>query len=691
MIALFTGAYLLFWCQPLTAKKLLPTFGGSPTVWTSCMLFFQLMLLLGYGYVYLINKLAIKKQVMTHLCLIAISLSHLYFHNFLNFKLDSINNSILWIVLNLTLSFGLILFVISSTAPLLQNWFGKLNYNSSKNPYYLYIASNIGSLLALIAFPVVLEPRLDVNSQYKIWLGLYAFLAILCGVIGGMCITNATHTKTSITKNATVAKPSLRNYAAWIILSFAPSIYLISITSFITNELCSHPLLWVLPLGLYLLSFIIAFAEPKNNLFNKLLTLQLFVAVIFFSPATISEFSAVLLLVFHISLFFISSLLIHGKLVQLKPPASHLPSFYLTIAFGGLLGSVGAIIASSIFNFNFEYPIAIGLAFILRGFYFKNTSIKISYLFLAMLILFGFSFIKYLDLNLNLETKILIILYGVCFFLVLHNKNNSFLVATIVFCVLLANFNFLPSNDKNLLYASRGFYGSYKVVHNPKANKNTLYSGTTIHGEQYFSGINNSTNAVYYSTVNDLIINKHKAKERLDIAAIGLGAGIISCMATEDNLKFFEIDPMVVKIANNPNYFTYLQNCAPKLGIEIGDARINLVKEQNAAYDILIIDAFNSDSIPTHLLTIEAMQLYLQKINPTGTIAIHISNRYFDFRKILQPFIPHLNINIEYIRDNTSHWALVTPGDKSKTFAQKDASLPLWTDSYSNILSIIKS
>lgn len=723
---LFTSAALMFVLQPMFGKILLPLLGGSPAVWNTCMVFYQSILFLGYLYAhYLSTRLSQHKQILVHIGIIAISFLALPVGLPEAVSPPTESNPTFWLLGILFLSIGLPFIVVSTTAPLVQKWFANVGHHTSHDPYYLYAASNAGSLIALLSYPFLIEPNIGLANQKFDWSIGFGLLSIL---IAACALTLwKSHQATSESDNAAPDEElSLATKLHWLALAFVPSSLLLGLTTFISTDIASVPLLWIIPLTLYLLTFIIVFSKWHDKVHSLMVTLQPivllpFIAYSFVNPAVLPYWVDLGL---HLTAFFLAAMVCHGELARLRPNTRHLTTYYLIMSFAGMLGGMfNTFVAPFIFNAVYEYPLMIVAALLLRPG--LKESISNHKEWLKQLILPGALIIVGLgiffgvdDLPQYLDTigVGLILLAGLTYAFRAQPVTLALLTGILIF------FTFgLHGLLSNTLYQERTFFGVLSVRESLLTDEQgqpekyrEFFHGTTKHGAQRLAAKDSRTPSTYFSNqgpIGQLFSEYDKVNDNWEIGIIGLGAGTLSCYTKPgQSWTFYELDPLVVDIASNPNYFTYISQCNPKLAMKIGDARLSLEKEPDHKFDLFVVDAFSSDSIPTHLLTQEAIKLYFDKIKPDGILALHITNRHLALKNVLavhekqlqlsglmQEFKPQQEIPLVIATD----WVVMAK--KSEVLDKLRQSqlgswqkLPInfdvkpWTDDFTNIVSIWK-
>ncbi len=720
---LFVSASLMFVMQPMFGKILLPMLGGSPAVWNTCMVFYQSILFLGYLYAHLIStRLPKKSQLIIHGALILVSAISLPLALPTGLSPPTETDPTLWILSTLLLAIGLPFLVVSTTAPLLQKWFAQTDHQTSHDPYYLYAASNAGSLLALLSYPFLIEPAIGVSEQKWLWslgYGLLALLIIGCGLMFWRSSVGALLNEEAESTVSEVEPLPVRKQLHWLALAFVPSSLLLGLTNFISTDIASVPLLWIIPLTLYLLSFILVFSTWGSAIAPWMLKLQPvillpFIAFSFINPAVIPYW---LDLILHLVSFFLVAMVCHGELAKHRPSTDHLTGFYLIMSFAGMLGGMfNTFVAPFIFNAVYEYPLMIIAGLLLRPGLpvTKQDWLMQSILPIILLIAGGAclslnnALIDYLDAI----GVVLILMAGLTYSLRQQTLSLAFVAGILIFFTLT-----LHQLLSNTLYQERSFFGVLSaratMISNEQQQPETaheLFHGTTKHGAQRLPNALQTTPLTYYSRpgpIGQLFASFDNQNANWVIGSVGLGAGALACYAKpSQNWTFYEIDPLVVKTASNPIYFTYLSKCTPKATMQIGDARLSLAKEPDQKFDLLIMDAFSSDSIPTHLLTQEALELYFAKLKENGILAFHITNRHLALKKILSGHAKQLQLTglIQEFKPDTeipfviaTDWVVLTKNAATLAPLQTNwQKLPLyfdirtWTDDFTNIVSIWK-
>jgi hypothetical protein len=669
---LFTSASLLFWIQPLIAKTLLPIWGGAPAVWNTCLLFFQSMLLIGYVYALASARwFSLRIQIAIHVFLILLIAIHVWLSPFNEPVLSSSNqgNPTLWLLETLLLSVGLPFFIIAASSPLLQSWFSRSQHYLAADPYFLFAASNAGSLIALVAFPLVLEPSLGLIEQHRLWrIGFAVLVTLTCTIalwIKPWATVSLDRTHYKQFEGSTIGSDPVNKIPVfrrlhWLALSFVPSSLMLGVTTYITTDVAAVPLLWVIPLALYLLTFVIAFTGKQfvsaASLTRVMIVCALVVTLILSSGAT--EPAWVLILA-NLGFFFVAALMCHMQLAHARPSATHLAEYYLWIVAGGALGSIfNVLIAPILFTSVLEYPLTIVMACMLLpgvaqrrdGDLTKSDTEQVSFRLhnghfdliypLSLFVLTAILAILIADLRAISSTIKLVIVPGVPLMIINHFFRERPIRFALCLCAVMFGSIYYMGDSGRMLHVGRNFFGIIRVTSNPMGSINSLYSGNTIHGRQFVDPSRRCEPLSYHHENGPLgqvmaVFNAAPANPR--VAVIGLGVGAMAAYSKPDQQwTFYEINPDVINMARNSQYFTYLQNCASgSVRVVEGDARLNLQNAPEGHFGLIVLDAFSSDAIPVHLVTQQALDLYLSKLAEGGMLAFHISSRSLNLKPIL--------------------------------------------------------
>ncbi len=718
-LTLFVSSALLFLIQPMVGKIILPAFGGSPAVWTTSMVFFQAALLGGYAYAHFSTaKLGAKKQALIHIPLMAVALITVPFATHVSGGATGAQTpmfKVLWALLSLV---GAVFFVVSAGAPLIQRWFASTDDPDAKDPYFLYSASNLGSMLALLAYPAFVEPRLRLSEQTQLWAYGYAALVGLMSLAAFFLYRRSKPQEVIHEEAVAIAPITSSQRAMWIMLGAVPSSLLLGVTAYLTSNIAPIPLLWVVPLALYLLTFIFAFAAKPiasatllSRVFPLVLT-PLALAMILESSTPIIPLAT-----FHLVTFFVAAWMCHTRLSESRPDAKHLTEFYLWISVGGVVGGLfNAAIAPLIFSTLMEYPLALVLACFLR----KPRKIEDNELhawdwYYPLIIGFLTIGLTFLVKSIKMEpgTTRTVLAIGLpavlCFLAVDRPKKFSLSVGAL----FLSAFAMHTSSDGSVIYTARSFFGVHRIVSQAHGNLYTLVHGTTVHGLQ--DRTRPTVPLTYYTRtgpIGQVFKEFHAAKAKKHVALVGLGVGTLASYGEAgQSMTFFEIDPVVKETASNPKYFTYLRDSKAAVDIVLGDARLTIADQPNNRFGLIVLDAFSSDAIPVHLLTKEAFQLYLTKLEPHGVLAVHISNRYLNLDPVLYAISKELGLSAIIDEDEgktsdealhgeyASIWVMIARDkadfeglNKNGAFSPLDPQQKTlaWTDDFSNVLGVFK-
>jgi hypothetical protein len=645
--ALLLGAALIFWAELLCSRLLLPLLGGGAAVWNTALVFFQIALLGGYLYAHASVRWGRgRSAALLHPALL---LAAALFLPITAARLPPPvggANPILWQLGALALMVGPPFVVLAGTASLLQSWFARLDGPAARDPYFLYAASNMGSLGALVSYPTLIEPNLRLVSQGTLWTVGYLVLAAL---VLACAIVAAGNAEPAESADAAPAAPALDGgwllRARWLVLAFVPSSLLLGVTGHLTMNIAAAPLFWVIPLALYLLSFVLAFQTlvPLPERWTSWLQAVLMAAL---ALTFLSGESGPSLPLFALNLaaFFATALLCHQMLARLRPPAARLTEFYLFVALGGALGGVfNALIAPVVFSRVVEYPLILVLACMLRPGPLPSRkawpaalidTVLPALLLGAVLALMDVAKLDFTDLN--GPAQVIVLLIGLLVF-ALQARPLRFALA--VGALIVAGAGTSGELGPEIAHA-RNFYGILRVDNHATPPMRVLINGTIEHGAQSLDPARRLQPLSYYhpaGPLGQLFGRIGGGPLTQDVAVVGLGAGSVACYAhAGEHWTFFEINPAVVAIARNPALFTFLRDCPAKPSVVLGDARLSLERQPNGAFGVIILDAFSSDAIPTHMMTREAMQLYLAKLKPGGVVVFHISNQFLDLAPVVE-------------------------------------------------------
>ena len=637
---IFASASLVFLVEPMVAKLVLPLLGGGSSVWNTSLAFFQVALLVGYAYANLLQRIPNPRvQVMIHglLLLAAALVLPLRVHE--AFGPPSSDHPALWLLGVLAVSLGAPFAVLSATAPLVQAWYASVAHlHRGREPYSLYAASNLGSLIALLAYPVLVEPTLTLRVQTVGWSAGYGvFILLMAGL--GLYVAR-TRDLARAEADAEPAPPvAWRDRAAWMALAAVPSSLMLGVTTQITTDIASAPFLWVLPLALYLLTFVIAFQEkPLIDRENALLFQGAAAAA---AAVTMPFKVGTLLLLLSVQLagFFFTALMCHQALVARRPAPGRLTEFYFWMSLGGVVGGgFNAFVAPVIFNNVWEFPLVLALSCLARPLGSPPWRWE-AWRWATLVAVLVAAVAAPVMMRHHLPDKVVHLVLGAAAVgaFIVRRRALAYFAAIVA---LLAS-AYLLEGAINLRLTWRSFFGvlseSQISVPGLGGPVNMLAHGSTLHGAQALDPRYRCRPLTYYAPetpIGQVFTQVQARKPAIDVGAVGLGAGTVSAYTRAgDRLTFFEIDPLVVRIATDPGHFSYTTKCAAgQINYVVGDARLTVAKQPPGAYDILLIDAFASDSVPAHLLTVEAMKIYLARLKPDGVLVLHLSNRNLELR-----------------------------------------------------------
>ena len=717
--ALFASALLLFIVQPMFAKMVLPRLGGSPAVWSVAMCFFQATLLGGYAYAHGLYRYAgLRLGIAVHLGLLGLATIALPLELAEGWQSPSGDNIHLWVLALFAASIGLPFFALSGNAPLLQAWFSRTGHRHARDPYFLYGASNLGSLLALLCYPILVEPSFTLSAQSWGWSAAFVGLIGLVG-LSGVVATLRSLSDTGegwASRSSPTAAVGWRDRMAWTGLAFVPSGLLVAVTSHITTDVAAAPFLWVVPLALFLLTFIITFQRRPILSRELMLALQpaAVAALVVSLQLPLGDYWPVLIAI-HLVGFFICAMVCHGELVRRRPKAGALTEFYLWMSFGGALGGLfTGLIAPQIFSSVIEYPLMIVLALLARpNVWPLNGRIagrEAALLAAIVLLAAGPKIFGGFEIVEIAPPLYIVIFIGLTIAMILARPRPYRLVALAV-ATLITGHVLTPELAKGDNY--RGFFGVNKVINTPNGAFRLLQHGTTLHGAIRTGEVRAAKQPeplTYYhrgGPFADAIAAKRRMGGLRSVGVVGLGTGSLACYAGRgENWRFYEIDPIVIDLARDPRLFTFLSQCAPKADIVLGDARLKLQEDPDRYFDLLVIDAFSSDAIPVHLITREALQLYLEKLKSRGLLVFHISNRNMKLSPVLAALAQDLGLvalmrhggTTASVQDSFKTPARVVALARNEKDLRALAAIPgwrrlepsnwrVWSDDYSNILA----
>jgi hypothetical protein len=710
---LFTGAALLFWVQPLFAKMVLPLLGGSPAVWNTAIVFFQAALLAGYAYAHLLARaLRPAHQMAIHLVVLVAAAAFLPVAVAQGWEPDVGGVPVLWLLALLAVSIGFPFFAVSATAPLLQRWFSRTDHPHAHDPYFLYAASNLGAVIALVGYPLVLEPWLSGRAQSLAWTGTYALLGALIA-LAGVAMLRRSGAARAEEAPAAAAMPGWRERGRWTLYSAVPSAMLLGVTAHISTDIAAAPLLWVVPLTLYLLTFVIVFARRPVIRHAFAVRLMPFAAVLLVSMFNWRE-PALLVLPLHLLAFFAIALMCHGELARMRPRAFALTEFYLFVSIGGVLGGMfTALLAPVVFDAVYEYPLAVVAACALlppARRLLARSDVLLAALILAVLFA-GHALAERLldDGGLKVSAVLAALLALVAF----ARKTRPVGFALCLGAVLAGSL--ITMVPEETLWRGRSFFGVYRVAETGDGRFRLFINGTTLHGGQQRLADGSAGPIAYYAEKSPVAEAIRQAQARAgatSIGLVGLGAGSLACYYRPgDDWRFYEIDPLVARIASDGRFFELVPKCTADRPIVLGDARLTLAREPSGRFDMLVIDAFSSDAIPMHLITREAMVMYFDKLRGDGVLVLHVSNLFLELRPVVARLAAELGLaglvglgegggeEAGAYGDLASVWiALARAPEVLERLGLSERWGPLpepdgrraWSDDYSNILEAIR-
>jgi len=669
------------------------------------MLFFQIALLAGYSYVHILCKY-IKFSLQPFLHIFVLCMAIVYLPIRVSSYPEGTEIPYIWLLGMLASSIGLPFFAVSTSAPLLQRWFSQSTHADAKNPYFLYAASNLGSLSALILYPVLFEPLFRLTQQGRLWMAGYLLLIVSTALCAISLHKKNNHVEDPGTE-ATSLAVSWRTRFLWLALSFAPSSLLLGVTTHITTDIAAVPLLWVIPLALYLLTFVIAFSRRpllKSSLLGHIQLIVLFGAFVLL-PVIDNPWITILI---NLVIFFVMALVCHTELVRLRPGVERLTEFYFFVALGGALGGVfNTILAPLIFSGIYEYGLALVVACLLRpgvlnpdpGERVKDYVVPLGVLAIIVVPYYLF------DVNPRYSYPLAFFFYQLVLVAIVFSFRKSAIRFGLAVGAVLLGMAQLGSNN-NLLHQQRSFFGVHRVESVDLGNVHYLMHGTTLHGIQIRDEANKREPQLYYARTGPLgqFFSKYSTNHPVMkyIGLVGLGAGATLCyMQPGQHWTVYEIDPAVAQIAKDQRLFTYWSDCADLASTSIvyGDARLSLAKEPEDRFDLLILDAYSSDAIPVHLLTRQALQLYRSKLKREGFLLFHMTNRRMDLPGILAALLSDASLEGLIQSAEGSTWVVVPANrdnlhlfsDDSRWRSLSQSSMrSVWTDDFSNILGALK-
>ena len=734
LLTVLMSAGLLFLVQPMFARMVLPMLGGSPSVWNTALVFYQMTLLAGYAYAHLLTRwLTVRRQAIVLLAIVGVAFICLPIALPRGWSPPTDHSPVAWMLGLLAVGIGLPVFVVSTTGPLIQKWFAASGHSGARDPYFLYAASNAGSMLGLLGYPLLIEPRLRLSEQSAMWTAGYATLALLIVGCAVWLARSAGAARAAASGDPQppvidIAEHSTSMRAAitmprrwrWVMLAFIPSSLMIGVTTHITTDVAAIPLLWVLPLALYLLSFILVFASrpPLPHIaMVRALPMSVLALVIVMEARAAEPLRMIVAL--HLLQMFIAAMVCHGELARDRPAPKHLTEFYLWLAVGGALGGVfNALIAPVAFQSNAEYPIAIVLACLAlpprAAFKTDHRSLALDYVMPVLMggVVVGFYAVCSI-FKLPMSGVAIALLFTALALPLYSMAGRPVRFGLALAAVLIADPGSLMQRAR-LLHQERSFFGVHRVMLTPSLKYHDLIHGSTLHGSQRINPSVSNEPLGYYHREGPAgdVFSELPARAGRDVAVAGLGSGALAAYAREgEHWTFFEIDPAVERIASDTSYFCYLAASRAELHIVLGDARRSITAA-DSRFDLMVFDAYTSDAIPVHLLTREALSAYREKLKPGGVMVFHLSNRYFDLVPVMAGLADDAKLacrvrlmmgvpeaTSDSLRIANSDYAVVARSDADLGALASDSrwvtikprkTLRLWTDDYSSLLSVLR-
>jgi len=734
-LALFLAAALLFGAQPMAVRMVLPSAGGSPATWNTAQVLFQLLLLAGYLYAHGVARLAdLRLGVGVHLAVLLAALAALPVALPAHWSLEAIAASpVPGVLALLAISAGLPFFAVATTAPLLQSWFSRTRHGHAHDPYFLYSASNLGGLVALLGYPLLLEPALGLAQQAALWAIGYAALLVLVAAAGVSLLRRPGPAPDAAPGSDAAARPSPATRVRWLLLAFAPSSLMLGVTLHISTDVAATPLLWVIPLALYLASWVITFARAPLLRHAWMLRAQpalvAALAVFFDVRALLPAFAL------HLGAFFACAMVCHGELARTRPRAARLTEFYLWLSLGGVLGGAfSGIVAPLLFDSVLEYPAALVLACALRPAPGRgsprtphgNSSRAparaalrpfdlLAPLALAALYLLASRWLGSLR---HAETGHALLAAGACVALLLwalHGRVTAFALA----CALVLAVTRTDPTPSERLTQARSFFGVHRVlavhrevgIERGTRRYHLLTHGTTVHGAQSWGPDPSPEPLTYYTRDGpggQVFAALAAHRPAAHVGVIGLGNGSLTChLQPGQRMTYFEIDPLVVALASDPRYFRFLEACGERTEVVLGDGRLSVQRWDGPDFDLLVLDAFSSDAVPVHLLTREALAGFAERLAPGGALLLHLSNRHLDLLDVAAATAFGAGLGAK-VQDHApaphagpyhwpSRWLLAAPDPQALRRLGRDPRwrVPLprarpWSDGYADVASTLR-
>jgi hypothetical protein len=720
--AILMSAALLFAVQPMFTKLVLPRLGGAAAVWSVAMVFFQATLLAGYAYAHLLTRFApARGAVLIHLSVLLIACFVLPLHLPSGWGQPPSRGQAFWLLGLFATSIGLPFFSLAANGPLMQAWFVRTDHPSARDPYFLFAASNLGSFLALISYPIVLEPFLRLGDQTWLWTVGFYLLILIIALCGALMLRSANISPAAaIVPSQETAPPTWRDNLAFVGLAAVPSGLLLAVTLHISTDVAAVPLFWVVPLALYLLTFVIAFQSRPIVSHSLVVKTFPFVILALAILMIISPFSTIIEIVsVHLGAFFVIALLCHGELARRRPAPQFLTTFYMWISAGGMIGGIVAgLIAPQAFNWVAEYPLLIALSVLCMPGLASSTKGAAQYVLFGALALAAVLLTILFASGLKLDDNVITLFIGAVLGLTVYFwRAPSAFAAIIAFVLVLGHYQYSDAVNN---FVVRNFFGVLAAAETADGRFRLLWHGGIGQGAQRIRDRDGKLLTGRPEMISEFqagagiaqTFDAVRARVRgpINYAVIGLGTGSLTCQARpEDSAIYYELDPDVIRIARDPKLFNFVSDCRPNIAIVQGDARLTIANASDASYDLIFVDAFIGAAIPIHLLTREAMAVYLRKLKPNGIVAIHVSNYHLELATVVA--------GVAYANGATTR--LYEGGDVSENASEQkwvpivtavarndedfgalaksrfwpvlppDPSQRVWTDDYSNVLGAL--
>src|SRR6266849_2935421 len=716
--AILMSAALLFAVQPMFAKMVLPRLGGAAAVWSVAIVFFQAALLAGYAYAHLLTRLAPGRgSVLIHLAVLLIACLALPLHLAGGWGQPPSRGEAFWLLGLFATSIGLPFFALAANGPLMQAWFVRTDHPSARDPYFLFAASNVGSFLALISYPTVVEPFLRLGEQTWLWTVGFYVLILLIAACGVLLLRSANLSPPVATKETA---PTWRDRLALVGLAAVPSGLLLAVTLHISTDAAAVPLFWVLPLAIYLLTFVIAFQSRPVVPHSLVVKAFPFVILTLAGLMIIDPFSTIIeLVVVHLTAFFVIALLCHGELARRRPAPKYLTAFYMRISAGGMIGGIAVgLIAPQVFNWVAEYPLLIALSVLCMPGLALPTKGAGQYLLFGALAVAAALLTILMSSGLKLDDNVTTLIIGALLGLTVYFWRAPLAFAAIIaFVLVLGHYQY---NDAINNFVVRNFFGVLAAAETPSGRFRVLWHGGIGQGAQRIRDRDGNPATGRPEMISEFQAGagvaqtfdavRAKVGGPISYAVIGLGTGSLSCQARpEDSVIYYELDPDVIRIARNPALFNFVSECWPNIPIVQGDARLTIANAPDAGYDLIFVDAFIGAAIPIPLLTKEATAIYLRKLKPNGIVALHVSNYHLELGSVVAG-VAHANGAITRLYDGgdvqedaaEQKWVPIVAAVASKDedfgalaksrywpLLPPDPAQRVWTDDYSNVLGAL--